>query len=90
MIINPLFLELAESFQDFIPHYCSNKCVMYAEKYFYQLPRTMNPFLKPLACQWTILESIRIKKSNDVRVKYSRPIVIYCAPCSWFFLKCVH
>lgn len=54
---------------------------MHAEKYFYQLPRTMNPFLKPIACQWTVLETIRIKKANDVRLKNSRSILIYCAPC---------
>ncbi|CAF5161112.1 unnamed protein product, partial [Rotaria sp. Silwood1] len=86
IIINPLFLELAESFllhysKDLIPHNCSNKCVMHAEKYFYQLPRTMNLFLKPIACQWTILETLRIKKANDARVKYTRPIIIYCTPC---------
>ncbi|CAF0924710.1 unnamed protein product [Rotaria sordida] len=86
IIINPLFLELAGSFllhysKDFIPHYCSNKCVLYGEKYLNQLSRTMNPFLKPIACQWTILETVRIKKANDIRVKNSRPIIIYCSPC---------
>ncbi|CAF1319673.1 unnamed protein product [Rotaria magnacalcarata] len=86
LVMDPLFLELAENFllqysKDFIPHYCSNKCVMYAEKYFGQLPRTMSPFLKPIACQWTILETVRIRKANDIRVKNSRPIIIYCAPC---------
>ncbi|CAF2523681.1 unnamed protein product [Rotaria sp. Silwood2] len=86
IIINPLFLELAESFllhysKDFLLHHCSNKCIMHAEKYFNQLPRTMNPFLKPIACQWTILETVRIKKANDIRVKNIRPIIIYCAPC---------
>ncbi|UJR36635.1 hypothetical protein I4U23_029354 [Adineta vaga] len=86
MVINPLFLELTENFllhysKDFTPHYCSHKCVKYAEKYFSQLPRTMNPYLKPIACQWTILETIRIKKANDVRVKNIRAILIYRAPC---------
>ncbi|CAF0733514.1 unnamed protein product [Adineta steineri] len=86
IIIDPLFLELTENFlfhysKDFIPHYCSHKCVMHAEKFLYQLPRTMNPFLKPIACQWTILETIRIKKANDVRLKNTRSILIYRAPC---------
>jgi hypothetical protein len=58
---------------------------MYAEKYFHQLPRTINPYLKPIACQWTVLETIRIKKAGDIRVKNTRAILIYCAPCLFHF-----
>jgi hypothetical protein len=54
---------------------------MYAEKHLYQLPRTINPYLKPIACQWTVLETIRIKKAGDIRVKNTRAILIYCSPC---------
>jgi hypothetical protein len=91
MIIDPLFLELAENFllhhsKEFLPHYCSNKCVLFAEKYISQLPRTINPFLKPIACQWTILETIRIKKAGDIRVKNTRSILIYCTPCLFEFI----
>ncbi|CAF1242081.1 unnamed protein product [Adineta ricciae] len=92
IVINPIFLELTQNFllhysKDFTQHYCSSKCVMQAEKYFAQLPRTMNPYLKPVACQWTILETIRIRKANDVRVKNTRPILIYRAPCGRKFLN---
>ena len=87
IVVNPIFLELAEQFllhysREFFPHECSYRCVMYAEKYFHQLPRTMNPFLKPFACHWTTLESLRIRKANDVRLKTARGLIIYCAPCS--------
>ena len=63
---------------------------MYAEKYLTQLPRTINPFLKPIACQWTVLETIRIKKANDVRLKNIRPILIYCSPCLFNSLKVLY
>lgn len=94
-MINPLFLEMTESFlsqysQDFIPHLCSHKCVAHAERYLSQLPRTINPFLKPIACQWTILETIRIKKANDVRLKNNRPLLIYRAPCQFPSLSLLH
>lgn len=85
-MINPIFLDLAANFlfhhsKEFLPHHCSNKCIQHAEKYLSQLPRTINPYLKPIACQWTILETIRIKKAGDIRVKNTRPILIYCSPC---------
>ncbi|CAF0932717.1 unnamed protein product [Adineta steineri] len=84
--INPLFLELAEKFllrysYEFHPHNCSHKCVVYAEKHFQQLPRTMNPFLKPFACHWTMLDNVRVKKAGDIRLKATRSAVIYCTPC---------
>ncbi|CAF4669456.1 unnamed protein product, partial [Rotaria sp. Silwood2] len=85
VIINPLFLELAEKFllhysYEFHPHNCSHKCVVYAEKHFHQLPRTMNPLLKPFACHWTMLDNIRVRKAGDVRLKVTRSAFIYCAP----------
>ena len=87
-------MELAENFlfhhsKDYFPHHCSNRCVQHAEKYLPQLPRTINPYLKPIACQWTILETIRIKKAGDIRVKNTRPILIYCSPCSFQYGKCL-
>ncbi|CAF1027711.1 unnamed protein product [Rotaria sp. Silwood1] len=86
VVINPLFLELAEKFllhysYEFHPHNCSHKCVVYAEKHFHQLPRTMNPFLKPFACHWTMLDNLRVRKVGDVRLKVTRSAFIYCAPC---------
>lgn len=86
LIINSLFLQFAEHFlfyqsRDYQPHICSNRCVSLAEKALKDLPKSINPFLKPIACQWTILETLRIKKARDIRVKYTRPILIYCTPC---------
>ncbi|CAF3349777.1 unnamed protein product [Rotaria socialis] len=86
IVINPLFIELAEKFllhysYEFHPHDCSHKCVVYAEKHFHQLPRTMNPFLKPFACHWTMLDNLRVRKVGDVRLKLTRSAYIYCAPC---------
>ncbi|CAF1094602.1 unnamed protein product [Rotaria sordida] len=86
VVMNPLFLELSEKFllhysYEFHPHNCSHKCVVYAEKHFHQLPRTMNPFLKPFACHWTMLDNLRVRKAGDVRLKATRSTFIYCAPC---------
>lgn len=86
IIVNPLFLELADKFllhyaYEFHPHTCSHKCVVYAEKNFHQLPRSMNPFLKPFACHWTMLDNVRVRKAGDVRLKVNRSVFIYCAPC---------
>jgi hypothetical protein len=54
---------------------------VYAEKHFQQLPKTMNAFLKPFACHWTMLDNVRVKKAGDVRLKAPRSTFIYCAPC---------
>ncbi|CAF0955012.1 unnamed protein product [Adineta ricciae] len=86
IVLNPLFLELAEKFlihysYEFHPHHCSHKCVNYAEKNFHQLPRTMNPFLKPFACHWTMLDNVRVRKAGDIRLRVTRSTFIYCAPC---------
>ncbi|UJR09493.1 hypothetical protein I4U23_013731 [Adineta vaga] len=86
IVLNPLFVELTEKFllhysYEFHPHNCSHKCVVYAEKNFHQLPRTMNPFLKPFACHWTMLDNVRVRKAGDVRLKLARSTFIYCSPC---------
>lgn len=41
----------------------------------------MNPFLKPFACHWTMLENVRVRKAGDVRLKATRSVFIYCTPC---------
>jgi hypothetical protein len=41
----------------------------------------MNPFLKPFACHWTMLDNVRVRKAGDVRLKATRTVFIYCAPC---------
>lgn len=86
IVINAIFLELAEKFllhysQEFYPHKCSNKCVAEAEKNIHQLPKTMNQFLKPFACRWTIIENVRIRKLTDIRLKANGSTLIYCSPC---------
>ena len=43
----------------------------------------MNPFLKPFACHWTILENLRVRKAGDVRLKATRSVFIYVAPCKF-------
>jgi hypothetical protein len=45
----------------------------------------MNPFLKPFACHWTMLDNVRVKKAGDVRLKAPRSTFIYCAPCKLIF-----
>jgi len=48
----------------------------------------MNPFLKPFACHWTMLDNVRVRKAGDVRLKATCSVFIYCAPC--MFLLVIH
>ncbi|CAF1161216.1 unnamed protein product, partial [Didymodactylos carnosus] len=83
--VNPMFTELAKQFQQnnaviYTKHVCSSTCVELAEREYDKYLK-INPFLKPFACHWTMIEPFRLKKSGDVTVRPSSTPYLYCTPC---------